>query len=112
MRKTLLSLDKNSVVRAYTLETYPDGLALILEDYGDLPLKDLIRPEPLGQIILKLLAKNAGERYQTAAGLLVDLTLVKTGGGLRGQSPPLNWRGKISLLAFNSRSNCTAARPK
>ena len=30
-------------------------------------------PEPLSDLIMKLLAKNAEERYQTAAGLLADL---------------------------------------
>ena len=30
-------------------------------------------PEPLSAIIMKLLAKNAEERYQTAAGLEADL---------------------------------------
>jgi PAS domain S-box-containing protein len=37
------------------------------------PANRLIVPEPLSAIIMKLLAKNAEERYQTAAGLEADL---------------------------------------
>jgi predicted ATPase/signal transduction histidine kinase/DNA-binding NarL/FixJ family response regulator len=46
-------------------------------------------PEPLSALILKLLAKNAEERYQTAAGLEADLRRLRE-----------QWRSEGDLAAF------------
>jgi len=42
------------------------------------PIELVDLPEPLSDIIMKLLAKNAEDRYQTAAGLAVDLRHCQT----------------------------------
>jgi PAS domain S-box-containing protein len=47
-----------------------------------------IVPEPLSAIIMKLLAKNAEERYQTAAGLEADLRLCLTEWQSHGRIDP------------------------
>ena len=45
-------------------------------------------PEPLSAIVMKLLAKNAEERYQTAAGLAADLRRCLAEWQLRGHIDP------------------------
>ena len=52
------------------------------------PVDRLTVPEPLSAIIMKLLAKNAEERYQTAAGLEADLQRCMTEWQTHGRIDP------------------------
>ncbi len=53
------------------------------------PAKGLAVPEPLSAIVMKLLAKNAEERYQTAAGLEADLRRCLAEQQSRGRIDPM-----------------------
>lgn len=44
---TLRELDLGGVVKVYALETYGNGLALVMEDSGGVPLSEVIHGEPL-----------------------------------------------------------------
>src|SRR5207247_8958605 len=50
--------------------------------------RDATIPEPLSQIVMKLLAKTPDERYQTALGLNEDLQHCKQQWTSRASSPP------------------------
>jgi PAS domain S-box-containing protein len=54
------------------------------------PLKHRAVPGPVSAIIMRLLAKNAEERYQTAAGLEADLRLCLTGWQSFGRINPFS----------------------
>jgi serine/threonine protein kinase len=45
-------------------------------------------PEPLSEVVMKLLAKNAGNRYQAAGGLAADLERCVSGSRVEGHVAP------------------------
>nr|WP_225896013.1 hypothetical protein [Dendronalium phyllosphericum] len=71
------------IVKPYELKNYQHSLALVLEDIPGCLLKEAIATQTtslitfvqvaISAIILKLLAKTAEERYQSAWGLKADL---------------------------------------
>ena len=66
--ETLRELDLPGVIKAYSLEVHGDGLALVMEDAGGVPLSDVIRDRPLPlrqslEIALSA-ARTLGELHQ------------------------------------------------
>ncbi len=64
-------------------------------------------PEPLGSIVMKLLAKTADDRYQTAAGLEADLERCMADFAARGALVPFTSASATLRTDSASRSDCT-----
>ena len=60
-------------------------------------------PAPLSRIVMKLLAKTAEERYQTAAGVESDLRRCLADGSVRAHRRLPAWRTRYSRPAADSR---------
>ncbi|MBW4535572.1 MAG: AAA family ATPase [Pleurocapsa minor HA4230-MV1] len=65
------SLNIDGVVKAYSQQDYQCTLVILLEDFGGESLERL--QQQRSDIILKLMAKNAEDRYQSAWGIKADL---------------------------------------
>ena len=66
-------------------------------------------PSSISAIIMKLLAKTAEERYQTAAGLEGDLRRCLAAMGGRGRIGDFPWANTTHRTGCSSRRNCTGA---
>lgn len=117
-------LDIAGIVRCYSLKTHFNGLLLVLEDFGGTSLKQLLAskslnlssflniaphqinpdiPLTVSSLVMKLLAKNAEERYQSAEGLKADLekclTQWQTRGAIANFTPgQLESSGQLYIL--------------
>lgn len=91
------NLDLPSIVKPLTLEPYENAYALVMEDFGGISLKEVLKregnmghspqillafhqlnpnvPLAVSVIVGKLMAKNAEDRYQSALGLKHDLEI-------------------------------------
>ena len=53
---------------------------------------------------MKLLAKTAEERYQSALGRRADSNTAHASGQIEGKSPDFRWASRICLIASSSHS--------
>ena len=69
-------------------------------------------PEPLSALTMKLLAKNAEERYQTASGLEADLRRCLAEWESHGRIDPFPLARRTSRTACSSQKSCMGGRAR